>query len=91
MVSDFIFYRGYDGRMRVQVFVDSENETVWMSQKGMAETFAVSVKTISEHLQNVFKEGELHENSVIRKIRITAADNKDYDTNTYNLGIYIHS
>jgi hypothetical protein len=62
-----------------------ENETVWLTQKLMAELFAVDVRTISEHLKNIFTSGELSEDSVIRKFRITAADGKGYQTQFYNL------
>ncbi len=47
----------------------------------MAELFDVTVPTINEHLSNIFKSGELVENSVIRKFRITATDDKKYETN----------
>jgi hypothetical protein len=81
--SQFIFYTSSNGNMNIQIFV--ENETVWTTQKGMAEIFNVSRSTITEHLGNIFKSGELEENSVCRKIRHTAADGKNYDTNYYNL------
>jgi hypothetical protein len=55
------------------------------SQKSMAQTFGVNVRTISEHLQNIFKMKELDENSVFRKIQKTAFDGKKYNTKFYNL------
>ena len=85
--SHFLFYASSDGTVKVQVVVG--NETVWASQKGMAEIFGVSVKTISEHLQNIFKSSELEESTVIRNFRITALDDKNYDTNFYNLDAII--
>ena len=85
--SHFLFYASSDGTVKVQVVVG--NETVWASQKGMAEIFGVSVKTISEHLQNTFKSSELEESTVIRNFRITALDDKNYDTNFYNLDAII--
>lgn len=81
--TNFLFYSSDDGSIKVQVALG--DETVWASQKGMAEIFAVDVRTINEHLQNIFKSNELDEHSVIRKFRITASDNKNYDTNFYNL------
>ncbi len=66
-----------------------EDETVWLTQKLMAELFAVDVRTVSEHLKNIFSSGELGEDSVIRKFRITAADGKSYATNHYNLDAII--
>jgi prophage maintenance system killer protein len=55
----------------------------------MSELFDKNVRTVSEHIQNVFKEGELDESSVIRNFRITAADGKVYDTRFYNLDVVI--
>lgn len=85
--SHFLFYASSDGTIKVQVVV--ENESVWSSQKGMAEIFGVDVRTVSDHLRNIFNSTELNENSVIRKIRITAADGKNYETNFYNLDAII--
>jgi len=53
-----------------------ENETVWLTQKQMAELFQKDLRTINEHIQNIFDEGELSPDSVIRKFRITAADRR---------------
>lgn len=64
-------------------------ETVWLTQKQMAELFDKNVRTINEHIRNIFKEGELDEPSVIRNFRITAADGKTYDTAHYNLDVII--
>ncbi|WAW07259.1 helix-turn-helix domain-containing protein [Oxalobacter formigenes] len=72
--EQFLFYASEDGNIKVQVFV--RDETVWASQKGMAEIFDVDVRTINEHLQNIFKTRELDESAVIRNYRITADDGK---------------
>jgi len=64
-------------------------ETVWLTQKQMAELFNKGIPTINEHIKNIFKEGELAENSVIRNFRITASDGKVYDTKFYNLDVII--
>lgn len=85
--SPFLFYESSDGAIKVQVMLDSE--TVWASQKGMAEIFDVEVATINEHLKNIFNSNELDEKSVIRKFLITASDNKNYETNFYNLDAVI--
>lgn len=61
------------------------DEDVWLSQKMMAVLYDVDVRTINYHLQKVFKDSELEEESVIRKFRITAADGKTYETQHYNL------
>ncbi len=66
-----------------------EEETFWLSQKKMAALFGVEVNTINYHLKEVFKSGELEEDSVIRKFRITASDGKKYSTQFYNLDAII--
>lgn len=66
-----------------------EEETVWLTQKLMATLFDVDVRTVSEHLKNIFQSGELQEASVIRKFRITASDGKKYLTQFYNLDAII--
>ena len=81
--SDIVLYQTEDGRTRIQCRF--ENRTVWLTQKLIAELFQKDVRTINEHLQNVFAEGELAPDSVIRKFRITAADGKTYETQHYNL------
>ena len=87
--QNFLFYLSNDGKVNVQVIVDSANETIWTSQKGMSEIFCVEVPTINYHLKEVFQSGELNENSVIRKIRITAKDGKKYLTTIYTLDAII--
>ena len=85
--SSIILYQTEDGRTRIQCRF--ENETIWLTQRLMAELFKKDVRTINEHVQNVIAEGELAEESVIRKFRITAADGKNYDTQHYNLEMVI--
>ena len=85
--SKFILYTSPNGDIKLDVFI--RDETLWLTQKMMAELFDVDVRTINEHLQNIFKTQELEENSVIRKIRITAPDGKQYLTNFYNLDAII--
>jgi len=60
-----IIYNTIDGQTKIDVRL--ENETVWLSQGQMAELFLKTVPTINEHIKNIFSEGELVENSVIRK------------------------
>lgn len=76
-------YETPDGKIRIEVRFEDEN--LWLSQKLMAELFGVNVRTINEHLQNIFRSNELQEDSVIRKFRITAADGKSYNTKFYSL------
>ncbi len=84
-----MFYASADGTTRVNVIVDDEKETVWLTQKSMAEIFGVNVPAISKHLSNIFEEGELEENSVISILETTAADGKKYSTRFYNLDAII--
>ena len=85
--SDFILYTSPDGEVRVDVFVNEE--TVWLTQKAMQELFDRAKSTVSEHISNVFAEGELEENQVVRKFRTTADDGKNYETTYYNLDVII--
>ena len=85
----FLFYQGREGTIKIQVIADAERETIWATQASMADIFNVEVNTINYHLKNIFSSGELDENSVIRKIRITAIDGKTYNTNLYNLDAII--
>jgi len=87
MSSEIILYQADDGQTKIQTRL--ENETVWLTQAQMIELFGKAKSTISEHLKNIFEEGELDENSVVRNFRITAADGKDYQTNHYNLDVII--
>jgi hypothetical protein len=73
----------------VEIDVRLEEETVWLTQAQMGQLFGKDKRTVSEHIGNVFKEGELEERSVVRNFRITAADGKNYDTNHYNLDVII--
>lgn len=84
---NFLLYTGGDGHVRVEVFL--QEETVWLTQKAIGNLFGKSKATISEHLANVFETGELHEESVVRKFRTTAADGKAYNTKYYNLDAII--
>lgn len=65
------------------------NENVWLTQKMMGLLYNVETHTINYHLKKIFADGEVDENSVIRKFRITAADGKTYNTNHYNLSAII--
>lgn len=81
--GQIIIYQTEDGASRIDCqLVD---ETIWLSQALMADLFDRSKKTISEHLQNIFAEGELDESEVVRNFRTTAADGKTYDVAHYNL------
>lgn len=66
-----------------------KGETIWATQKAMAQLFDVGVPAISKHLKNIFESGELVENSVISKMETTASDGKNYNTTYYNLDAII--
>ena len=66
-----------------------KNETIWATQKAMAQLFDVGVPAISKHLKNIFESGELDGKSVISKMETTASDGKNYDTTFYNLDAII--
>ena len=85
--SNILLYKTKQGEARIEVIFN--NETFWMSQKRMADLYNVETNTINYHLKEIFKSGELNEQSVIRKIGITANDNKTYNTNIYNLDAII--
>jgi hypothetical protein len=85
--AEFLLYQTEDGQTRLEVLL--QEDTVWLTQKRMAELFQKNVRTINEHIQNIFDEGELTPESVIRKFRITADDGKRYSTQHYNLDVII--
>lgn len=81
--NEIVFYETENGK--ISIAVKFENENIWLTQKHMAELFEVDVRTISEHLQNIFSSAELIKDSVIRKLRNTATDGKSYSTQFYSL------
>ncbi len=85
--GQFLVYSAEDGRTKIEVRL--ENETVWLTQQHMAALFQTTRQNVSLHLQNVFKENELAEQSVIKESLITAADGKSYQTKFYNLDAII--
>ena len=87
--QNFLFYSSNDGKINVQVIVDSTKETIWATQKDMANIFGVGVPAISKHLSNIFEENELSESSVISKMETTAMDGKRYLTTYYTLDAII--
>ena len=82
-----ILYQTPDGQTSLEVKL--ENETVWLTQAQICTLFDKSKGTISEHISNVFKEGELAKDSVVREFRTTAADGKTYITKYYSLDVII--
>ena len=82
-----IIYKTDDGQTKLQVKI--EDETVWLTQDQIAELFDKGRTTITEHIKNIFKEGELNEKAVCREFRRTGADNKEYIVKYYNLDLII--
>ena len=87
MENEIIIYQTQDGKTKIDVKV--ENETVWLNQAQMVELFQSSKANVSEHISHIFAEGELDENSVVRKFRTTGTDGKSYNTKHYNLDVII--
>ena len=85
--SDILLYQAEDGSTKIQVRL--QEDTVWLTQAQLCELFQKSKATISEHIKNIFQEGELTFDSVVRNFRTTAEDGKSYDTNFYNLDVII--
>ena len=87
MMEEVIRYTTEEGAVAIEV--NLRDETVWLSQKQMGMLFDRDYKTISKHIRNIFREGELEENSVVAKFATTAADGKTYQVDYYNLDVII--
>ena len=85
--TQILLYQTEDRRTRIEVRL--ENETVWLNQIQMAELFQTTVPNVSMHIRNVFREGELEQDSVVKDFLTTAADGKSYRTKFYNLDVII--
>ena len=85
--AEFLIFSKQAGDNSIEVQI--EDGTVWLSQKMLAALFEVDVRTINEHLKNIFLSSELEENSVIRKFRTTANDGKNYNVQFYNVDTII--
>jgi hypothetical protein len=85
--GEILLYQSEDGQTRIQVRL--EGETVWLTQNQMADLFQTTKQNIGQHIQNVFKESELQEESVVKDFFTTAADGKNYQTKFYNLDVVI--
>ncbi|MBP1970161.1 hypothetical protein J2Z83_002279 [Virgibacillus natechei] len=88
--TDILIYQTEDGNTKIDVRL--ENETVWMTQKAIAELFQKGVNTINEHIKNIYAEGELHESASIRKNRIVQTEGKreiEREVSFYNLEMII--
>ncbi|WP_264537370.1 virulence RhuM family protein [Flavobacterium sp. N1736] len=85
--GEILIYQNQEGNIKIDVRL--EEETVWLTQAQLCDLFVKSKATVSEHIKNIFEEGELDESSVVRKYRTTASDGKNYETNFYNLDVII--
>jgi len=85
--NEIIIYTGVNGKSRFEVRM--QGETVWLTQKQLAELFDTTKQNISQHINNILKEGELETDSVVKKILTTADDGKKYQTDHYNLDMII--
>ena len=83
--AEYLTFVAATGDNPQSVEIRYEDENIWLTQKMLATLYDVDVRTINEHLMNIFRDKELDENSVIRNYRITAADGKNYNTKHYNL------
>ena len=72
MKNEIVIYQSGDGLVKMEALVDTANETVWATQKAMAQLFGVSVPNISYHFKKIFSSGELDAQTVIKEILITA-------------------
>lgn len=92
MSSEILLYQNHDGN--IQIDVRLEDETVWLNQAQMGQLFGKDKRTISEHIKNVFTEGELDENMVVRKFRTTtqhgaiAGKTQEHEVKGYNLEVH---
>jgi len=85
--SQMIIYQTEDGLTKIDVSFDGD--TVWLTQAQMADLFQTTKQNVSLHINNIFKEGELAQNSVVKEYLTTADDGKKYRTKYYNLGVII--
>ncbi len=81
--GEILIYQTEGGRTEIEVQL--EGETLWLSQGGLAELYQTSKQNISLHIQNIYEEGELYEDSVVKEYLTTAADGKNYKTKHYCL------
>jgi len=85
--SNLLLYTTPKGDVKIEVFF--QNETVWLTQKRMADLFCVGIPAVNKHLANIFESNELSENSVVSILEMTAEDSKKYKTKFYNLDAII--
>lgn len=87
--AEYLTYVASVGDQQDSIDMRYEDENIWLTQKMMATLYDVGINTINYHIKKIFEDSELQEDSVIRKIRITAFDRKSYNTNHYSLEMII--
>jgi hypothetical protein len=85
--SEIIIYQNKENDISLNVRLEDEN--VWLTQTNLVDLYQSSKSNVSEHIKHIFEEGELDENSVVRKFRTTASDGKNYEITFYNLDLII--
>jgi hypothetical protein len=85
--SEIIIYQTPDGQTKIDVYM--EEETVWLTQAQMVELFQTTKQNVSLHINNIFKEGELESDAVVKEYLTTASDGKNYRIKYYNLDVII--
>ena len=85
--NDIVFFKKDNGETNIELLINGE--TLWVTQKTMAEIFDVQRPAITKHLKNIFEDGELNKNQVCSKMEHTANDGKTYNTEFYNLDAII--
>lgn len=85
--GEILIYQTEDGLTNINVKM--QDDTVWLTQQQLVELYQSSKSNVSEHIKHIFEEGELEEKSVVRKIRTTASDGKNYNVTYYNLDMII--
>jgi len=85
--GQIIIYQTEDGNTHIDVKI--EDETIWLTQNQLVELYQTSKSNVSEHIKHIYEDGELDEDSVVRKFRTTASDGKKYNVIYYNLDMII--
>src|SRR5690554_8086964 len=86
-MSELILYTSDDGETKLHLRV--ETDTIWLSQLEIAELFQTTKQNVSLHAKNIFEDGELGQDSVVKESLTTAADGKNYRTKLYNLDLIL--
>ena len=87
MDNSIVIYQSGDGKTHLEV--KYEEDTLWLSQQQICDLYQTSKSNVSEHIKHIFEDGELKEESVVRKFRTTAADGKKYNVIHYMRQFYL--